>query len=133
MMNWFSLFCKFGEVVVSGSFLQPGIGKCTVPPSMEYSVRVSLSFDGENYSNSDIFLRYNQKEKKEMEINWISIIATAMVFTWCSILVSQWSKNPTGNKKIAQQMQIQQNEHQIHAFDQNNDERKSKMNAQMFD
>ena len=122
-------FCKFGVVTVAGTLIQPGFGTCIIPPSAEHAVRVSLSFDGENYSSSDVFLRYQQREKNDLIINWIPIIATAMVFSWCNLIVLQWSKNPTGNKRIEeQQLYQQQGDHQIHAFDKNREEKQKEEN-----
>ena len=117
-------YCKFGNVQVVGSALAPGVGVCTIPPSNEYAVRVSVTFDGYRYSNSDVFLRYEQKEKEKLEINWVSIIATMMVFIWGNIIVSQWSRNPNG---ISSQDENEENVkvRPIHAFDKD----KNKENA----
>ena len=111
-------FCKFGDVPISGTYLQPGVGKCTVPPSKEYAVRVSISFDGENYTNSDVFLRYEQKQKEEIIVNWAPVVATILVFIWGNIKISQWSKNPTGDKNIEEE-EKKTTPRQIHAFNQN--------------
>ena len=111
-------YCKFGDVPVSGQFLQSGVGRCTVPPSKEYAVRVAISFDGENYSDSDVFLRYEQREKEEIVINWVPIVATIVVFIWGNLKVSHWSKNPTGDKNLEEEQKRQQ-PHTIYAFEQN--------------
>lgn len=86
------IWCKFQNVTVLGELIEQGIVKCTAPPSNEYAVRVSLSFDTQNFSNSDVFIYYDQESKIEFKINWIVIAVGLIIFIWGNSIIFTWGK-----------------------------------------
>ncbi|EAY04348.1 hypothetical protein TVAG_069980 [Trichomonas vaginalis G3] len=85
-------WCKFHNTIVKGELIQNGLGKCKAPPSNEHAVRVSISFDTVKYSESDVFLFYNQEAKIQANFNWILIVLSIILFLWGNSIIMSWGK-----------------------------------------
>lgn len=110
-----SIFCKFGDAITIGKFLKHGELTCPTPPSFYSAVRFSISFDTQNFSTTNVFLRYNQEDKDTYKIDWTYVAMTVIAYLMLNRFIKkyEWSQ-----RVFDKHDQLKSHVHnpQIHAF-----------------
>ena len=90
----FSFFCKFGSVVSSGKIIDEKHASCITPKNVNGKVKLTISFDGETYSNELDYnvvhgkysIYYVDDEEKERSY-MLSIVSFALFAITCIVYI----------------------------------------------